>query len=87
MSIDPEKLRKIRDILRGEETAEGEAKPSFWVELKAQARVSAGVLVTAETEEEAKESALWLAKSGNVEWEYDGADDKTIEVEVVRQLK
>ena len=56
---------------------------SYRVELTAQANVKAYVYVDAADEEAAKACAVVIAKEGDAEWKYDGADDDTIQVESV----
>jgi hypothetical protein len=55
----------------------------YRVGLTARADVSASVEVEADTKLSAGAKALAMAKSGDVVWGYDGADDGTVEVEAV----
>lgn len=53
---------------------------TFAVYLSATADVKACQLVKAKSLEEAEEKAIQAAKEGNASWQYEGANDSTIEV-------
>jgi hypothetical protein len=54
---------------------------TYYVTMTANASVSTGIQVLAESYVEAEAKAVELAKAGDVVWKYDGADDQTIQVE------
>ena len=56
----------------------------YIVTLTAQAAVSTSVEVEAASEEAARKAAIEEARSGNVQWNYDGADDESIEDQEVK---
>ena len=83
-----ESLHNAVDSIRvddPEEESIQEAGPlaKYRVELTATAAVSAAVEVEAVSEQAAAAKAKAMAKSGDVVWSYDGADDGTVEAETV----
>ncbi len=58
----------------------------YRVEMSAPATVSTVVEVEADTEAQAEESAIALARQGDVIWNYEGADDHAIEIWDIDQI-
>lgn len=59
----------------------------YRVSMAAAASVSTSIVVDADSEAQAETLALQAAQSGNVIWEYDGADDHSIEIGSVDTLE